>query len=186
MKVVILTGGVGSRFSSVLPKALALIGEKPIIWHIMKQYSHFGYNDFIIVLGNFYKVIKSELPQYCPNEFKLKFVDTGFMTKNGSRIKKIAPFVEDNSFFLTWCDGLADINIQELLKFHKSHNKLATVSAVKPVSQYGYLEIKKNQVISFIEKPTLTNDWINGAYLCLNLGFLITSRILIVSGKKNQ
>ena len=170
MKVVILTGGIGSRFSLKSPKALALIGEKPIIWHIMKQYSHFGFNEFIIVLGHFGEFIKKELPKYCSDEFRIQFVDTGLGTKNGSRIKKIEPTVGKNTFMLTWCDGLSDINIQDLLVFHKSHKKLATVTAVNPVSIYGYLDINQNQVVTFNEKPKLENDWINGAFFVLEPG----------------
>jgi glucose-1-phosphate cytidylyltransferase len=167
MKVAILTGGIGSRFSSSVPKALALIGEKPIIWHIMKTYFHYGFNEFVIVLGHFSKIIRNELPQFCSKEFDLKFIDTGYSVKNGSRIKQLEPYVQGNKFFLTWCDGLADINIQKLLDFHDSSKKLATVTAVKPISQYGYMKLDNNQVVAFNEKPILKDDWINGAYFVL-------------------
>jgi glucose-1-phosphate cytidylyltransferase len=170
MKVVILTGGVGSRFSSESPKALAMIGEKAILWHIMKHYSHYGFNDFIIVLGYFSKIIKKELPKYCSDEFNVQFIETGLNTKNGSRIKQIEKYVDKNTFMLTWCDGLSDINFHNLLNFHRSHKKLATVTAVNPVSKYGYLEIRQNKVISFNEKPRLKNDWVNGAFFILEPG----------------
>jgi glucose-1-phosphate cytidylyltransferase len=192
MKVVILAGGLGSRIfeeSNNKPKAMVRIGEQPILWHIMKYYSHFGFNEFVIALG--YKgecitqwmlqqarVLNSEkMPtnESCTLEvpvdnrdsqkWKVHLVDTGQKTQNGGRIKRLAPLLSDQTFMLTWCDGLADINLQSLLNFHNTHNRLATVTAVRPPSRFGHLVLKGDRVLRFNEKPRL--NWINGAFFVL-------------------
>jgi len=192
MKVAILAGGSGTRISeetTTRPKAMVEIGGQPILWHIMKYYYHFGFNEFVIALG--YKgeyithwmqeqACMSDLKKILPNKahtfeislsnsgrrsLKVHLVDTGQKTLTGGRIKRLAPWLGDQTFMLTWCDGLADVNLHSLLKFHRSHGQLATVTAVRPPSRYGHLVLKGDRVVQFKEKPRV--DWINGAFFVL-------------------
>ena len=191
MKVAILAGGQGSRLSEeteIRPKPMVEIGDRPILWHIMKIYSHFNYNDFVIALGYKGEFIKKYMVDYCriSNDLKVDFatgnveskgindtnwtvdlIDTGANTNTGGRIKRLADHVGNETFMLTWGDGVSDINIDELLKFHKSHGKLATLTAVRPPARYGYMSFDGNSITNFEEKPQIGEGWINGAFFVL-------------------
>ena len=193
MKVVILAGGFGTRISEeshLRPKPMIEIGEKPIIWHIMKIYSHYGFNEFIICLGYKSHMIKEFFADYylhtsdvtfdlSKNEmevhnnysepWKVTLVDTGLNTLTGGRVKRIKDYLpEDEPFMLTYGDGVSDINLKELLSFHKSHNKIATITAVNLSGRFGVLDIEDNQSIStFAEKTKEDGGWINGGFMVL-------------------
>ena len=194
MKVVILAGGFGTRISEeshLKPKPMIEIGEKPIIWHIMKIYEHYGYNDFIICLGYKGYIIKEffinyfyhnsdvtidlnsnkiEVHKSNKDSFKVTLVDTGINTKTAGRIKRIKEYISPGeSFMLTYGDGVADIKINDLVQFHKSHNKIATVTSVQPAGRFGSLDIDNNmKVTKFIEKPIGDGYWINAGFFVLN------------------
>lgn len=193
MKVVILAGGFGTRIgeeTQLIPKPMIEIGGKPILWHIMKEYSHFGYNEFIICAGYKQHVIKKFFADYMlhnsdvtfefqganrvyiHNNFsepwKVTIIDTGYDTLTGGRVKKIQPYVNGENFFLTYGDGVSDVNINELLKFHKSHGKICTITAVKPESRFGYLDFDGDQVLAFREKSKEDVGWINAGYMVMN------------------
>ncbi len=192
MKVVILAGGVGSRLAEetqVRPKPMVEIGEKPILWHIMKIYSKYGFDDFIICLGYKGYVIKEYFHNYflhnCnvtldvrnqqltvhQNEaehWKVTLVDTGADTMTGGRVKRVQPYVDNERFMMTYGDGLADIEIDSLAKYHDSHGKMATVTAVKPIGRFGAMDIKDSQEVrAFQEKPDGDGSWINGGFFVL-------------------
>ena len=193
MKVVILAGGFGTRISEesqLIPKPMIEIGGKPILWHIMKEYSHFGYNEFIICAGYKQHVIKSFFADYAlhnsdvtfdfqganrirvHNNFsepwKVTVVDTGYDSLTGKRIKLIQPYIDDDNFFLTYGDGVSDVNINELLKFHETHGKICTITAVKPDSRFGYIDFDGDKVLAFREKSKEDVGWINAGYMVLN------------------
>lgn len=187
MKVVILAGGLGSRLiekTNIIPKPMVEIGNKPIIWHIMKYFSHYGFNEFIICLGYKGEVIKDYFTSYYSNNrdltvdlgtnnyevhnqhnenWKISLIDTGEETLTGARIAKIKKYTEGNRFFLTYGDGLADINLNSLLKHHINSGKKCTVSAVKPEGRFGVIKFLENQ-ISFSEKNIKDVDWVNGGF----------------------
>lgn len=168
MEVVILCGGRGTRMGSdELPKALFPIGRKPILWHIMNIYSHYGFKDFILCLG--YK--GNKIKEYFANakDWNIKFADTGLDTNTGGRINRIREHIKGNSFFATYGDGLADIDLNKLLDFHRSHNKAATLTAVRPSSPFGIVGIDAHtaSVTHFEEKPVL-DHWINGGFFIFN------------------
>ena len=192
MKVVILAGGLGTRLSEetdIRPKPMVEIGDYPIIWHIMKIYSHYGFNDFIICLGYKGYIIKEYFANYFLHKsdvqieiqsnrttylnssiepWKITLVDTGLNTMTGGRIKRIMKYLDNETFMLTYGDGLSDINISKLLKFHQHNRKMATVTAVQPAGRFGSLAIDLNDNISsFIEKPPGDNFWINGGFFVL-------------------
>lgn len=192
MKVVILAGGRGTRINEeteVLPKPMIEIGGKPIIWHIMKLYSHYGFDDFIICLGYRGYMIKEYFSHYfmhmsdvtidlsknitkihstASEPWKITLVDTGLETMTGSRLKRVKKYIGDQVFLLTYGDGLADINIKELVKFHKKNKKLATLTAIQNVGRFGVLNIDaRNKVSSFLEKPIGEGGWINGGFFVL-------------------
>jgi glucose-1-phosphate cytidylyltransferase len=191
MKVVILAGGLGTRISEesiIKPKPLVEIGGKPIIWHIMKHYSHFGLNDFIICCGYKGYLIKEYFTNYSlhttditvdvrsnnidvhnktTEPWKITLIDTGQDSQTGDRIKKIEQFVSED-FCLTYGDGLSAVNIKKLINFHKRNKKLASVTAVKPAGRFGAMELKKNLVTNFLEKPSGDGGWINGGFFVLN------------------
>jgi glucose-1-phosphate cytidylyltransferase len=192
MKLVILAGGRGTRLSEetiVKPKPLIEIGGMPIIWHIMKMYSSFGINDFIICCGYKGYLIKEFFSNYSlhtsdvtintkknkiithkkkTENWNITLVNTGDKTMTGGRILKIKDYVDD-TFCLTYGDGLADININELIKFHNKKKKLATVTIVKPQARFGSVKVNnKNEVISFKEKSDIETGWINGGFFILN------------------
>lgn len=171
MQVVILCGGKGTRMGKDLqgglPKALITIGNRPIIWHIMKYYSYFGFNDFILCLGYKGDDIVKYFKKY--KEFKIRFVNTGIETNTGGRIKQVRKFIDSNMFFATYGDGLSNVNLLSLLKFHIAHKKIATLTAVKPHLNFGIVSIEShtNLINQFEEKPLLDN-WINGGFFIFN------------------
>lgn len=175
MKVVILAGGYGTRlteYTSDIPKPLVKIGNVPILTHIMRFFSSFGFNSFIIAAGYKQKVIfdyykdSITLQKEFPN---LKIVNTGKDTMTGGRILKLKHYFNENeNFFMTYGDGLSDVNLNELKKFHDSHGKIATVTAVHPPVRFGELEITNDRVTNFEEKPQAKAGWINGGFFILN------------------
>lgn len=194
MKVAILAGGHGTRLAEeteVKPKPMVEIGGKPILWHIMMIYSHYGFKDFVIALGYKGEVIKKYIMDYCALysdltvnlkngdvkyhnghnlDWTVQLIDTGLHTMTGGRIKRLAPYMENKTFMLTWGDGVSDININELLAFHRSHGKMATLTAVRPPARYGHLKLKDDIVQEFSEKPQTGEGWINGAFFVLEPG----------------
>ena len=201
MKVAILAGGLGTRLAEeteIRPKPMVEIGGRPILWHIMKIYSHFGLNEFVIALGYKGEYIKRYFVDYCSlngnlqvdlarglvhrqdegagalttENWSVDLVETGLKTQTGGRIKRLAPFLSDSTFMLTWGDGLADVDITRLLDFHYSHGRLATVTAVRPPARFGRLDLVGEQVVRFTEKPQLEAGWINGAFFVLEPGVM--------------
>ena len=191
MKVVILAGGFGTRLAEEthsIPKPMVEIGGKPILWHIMKIYSTYGFNDFVICLGYKGYVIKEYFANYFLHNsdvtidiknnsmeihnnysepWKVTLVDTGLNTMTGGRIKRVAKYLDDETFMLTYGDGVGDINIKELVEFHKNHGKLATVTATQPEGRFGALKLENNKVANFAEKMDNRNSWINGGFFVL-------------------
>lgn len=190
MKVVILCGGKGTRIREVndtIPKPMLTIGTKPILEHIMNIYSHYGFNDFILCLGyNAWKIKEYFLNyRFFNSDFKLRigsdhkitfynnknydnwniiFADTEFDTMTGARVYMVKKYIKNQRFMLTYGDGVANINIKELLKFHLSHKKIGTVTAVRPVSRFGELKLEGNKAIKFEEKPQTSDGYINGGF----------------------
>jgi glucose-1-phosphate cytidylyltransferase len=194
LKVAILAGGFGTRLieeTSTKSKAMVEIGGRPILWHIMMHYSHFGFNEFVVALGykgesvkqwmqEYYSLNKNVIVETSTNEVVFRdknsqsqsawtthLVDTGQETLSGGRIKRLAPILNNRTFMLTWCDAVADINLHALVKFHRSHGRLATVTAVRPPTRFGHLVIEGNKVTQFKEKPPDAEGWINGAFFVL-------------------
>jgi len=192
MKVVIFAGGLGTRIAEetdTRPKPMVEIGGKPILWHIMKIYSHFGFDEFIICLGYKGYLIKEYFMHYFlhnsditielgsnkldvhytnTDPFKVTLVDTGLSTKTAGRLKKVRQYIGDEDFMLTYGDGVADIDLSALLKFHKAHGKVATVTAIQPEARFGGMELGADgQVKSFKEKPKGDGKWINGGFFVL-------------------
>ncbi len=194
MKVAILAGGVGSRLAEeteIKPKPMVEIGGKPILWHIMMLYAFYGFKDFVIALGYKGEQIKKYMVDYAALNGNLKvnlrtgkidmqsgfrpdwnveLVDTGIATLTGGRIKRLQPYLGNETFMLTWGDGISDVNLRELLAFHRSHGKLATLTAVRPPARFGHLTFDGNRVASFEEKPQTAEGWINGAFFVLEPG----------------
>jgi glucose-1-phosphate cytidylyltransferase len=192
MKVAILAGGLGSRLAEetrIHPKPLVEIGGRPILWHIMKQYEHAGYNEFFIALGFKGEMIKRYFLDYCSLSSNLHvslkdgeinrhdegsnlnwdvhLIDTGIHSMTGGRIKRLEPYLNDGTFMLTWGDGVSNVDLKKLLQFHKSHGKLATLTAVRPPARYGHLDFDGDRVSKFSEKPQTSGGWINGAFFVL-------------------
>jgi glucose-1-phosphate cytidylyltransferase len=195
MKVVILAGGLGTRLTeetTVRPKPMIEIGGKPILWHIMKIYEHYGYDDFVICLGYKGHIIKEYFINYylynsditvelgsnkmdihytTSESFKVTLIDTGLETNTAGRIKKIQKYTNNETFMLTYGDGVSNINIKELVKFHKSHGKLASLTSVQLPGKFGTLNIKDDTSVShFQEKPPGDGIWINGGFFVLEPG----------------
>ncbi|MEA2076484.1 MAG: glucose-1-phosphate cytidylyltransferase [Candidatus Marinimicrobia bacterium] len=170
MKVVIFAGGKGSRISeeSVLrPKPMIEIGGKPIIWHIMKHYASYGHNEFVICLGYKGEMIKEYFHDYS-EEFKISLVDTGLETMTAGRLKRVQEYLDNETFMLTYGDGVSDININKLIDFHKSKQALATMTGIQPQSRFGILDIDDDDMVkTFQEKPKNENVWINGGFFVL-------------------
>jgi glucose-1-phosphate cytidylyltransferase len=174
MKVVILAGGFGTRLSEYtksIPKPMIKIGGLPILVRIMKHYAKFGFNEFYIALGYKGNVIKNYFKK---NKFnwKVNLIRTGKNTMTGGRLKRLKKYLNGESFFLTYGDGLSDINIIKLLKFHKKNKKLVTVTAVRPPARFGALKLKGNFVSYFKEKSRMDEGWINGGFFVVNFNFL--------------
>lgn len=194
MKVVILAGGLGSRLSeetTLKPKPMVEIGEKPILWHIMKIYSHYGFNEFVILCGYKGYLIKEYFTNYYlhtsdvyvdlennktgfinnnAEPWKVHLIDTGNETMTGGRIKRVKDIIGDEDFMLTYGDGVANINIDELIKFHKSHNKLITMTASQPEGRFGAINLQDETglVREFLEKPKGDGDWVNAGFFVCN------------------
>jgi glucose-1-phosphate cytidylyltransferase len=205
MKVGILAGGRGSRLAEeteVRPKPMVEIGGYPILWHIMKQYASYGFNDFVIALGYKGEYIKKYFADYCSLngdvtvdfrtgrvagngngnvDWKVTLVETGLDTATGGRIKRLGPYFKRETFMLTWGDGVSDIDLRKLLQFHRSHGKVATLTAVRPPARYGHLELEGCRVANFSEKPQTAEGWINGAF------FVLEPQVLdYIEGDKTQ
>ncbi len=194
MKVAILAGGVGTRLveeTEIKPKPMVEIGGRPIIWHIMMHYSYYGFKKFVIALGYKGDAIKKYMVDYSSlnsnltvdlgtgsveihdgkrQDWKVELIDTGIPTLTGGRIKRLRPYLEDKTFMLTWGDGVSDVNLYDLLEFHLSHGKLATLTAVRPPARFGHLEFEGDNVALFSEKPQTAGGWINGAFFVLEPG----------------
>ena len=176
VKVVILAGGLGTRISghsNGLPKPLVEIGGKPILWHIMMNYAYQGFERFIIAVGHKGESIRRHFTsngRLGSPACDVRFVDTGDETATGGRLKRLANVIGDGTFMMTWADGLADIDLAALLAFHRSHGKLATVTAVHPPTHFGHLSLEGDRVAHFVEKPPCGEGWINGAFFALEPG----------------
>jgi glucose-1-phosphate cytidylyltransferase len=173
MKVVILAGGLGSRISEytgTIPKPMIRIGEKPILWHIMKIYSKFGYKDFYIALGHKGEIIKE---YFSKNSFgwNINLIETGEETMTGGRIKRLKNYIGKETFMLTYGDGLSNININELLKFHEKNKKLVTMTVVRPPARFGVVKLEGEAVTYFKEKSKLDEGWINGGFFVIQPEF---------------
>ena len=191
MKVIILAGGFGSRLSEyteIIPKPMVKIGGRPILWHIMHNYATFGHKDFYLALGYKAEIIKEYFLHYRSlnadfkvdlstgdvEPYQLDDVDwrvtlayTGLKTMTGGRVKQLKSFIGNETFMLTYGDGVADINFDALLKFHKSHGKMVTITAVHPGARFGELNIEDQKVVTFQEKPQISQGWINGGYFIM-------------------
>lgn len=194
MKTVILAGGFGTRLAEetdARPKPMVEIGGQPILWHIMSVYAAYGYSDFIVALGYLGHFIKNYFLNlyYMHNDFSIhladgrvdvhdgirsdwviQLVDTGLHTHTGGRIKRLAPWIGNETFMVTYGDGLADIDIAKLVEFHRKHGKLATITAVRPPARFGGLAFQGDLVSQFIEKPQIGEGWINGGFFVLEPG----------------
>ena len=191
MKVVILAGGLGTRLSEeteLRPKPMVEIGERPILWHIMKIYAAHGFREFIIALGYKGEFVKNFFLNYhhlhCnltvhlrdgnvdvhdgdEEDWTVHLVDTGLKTETGGRIKRLAPVIGQEPFLLTYGDGLASVNIRNLVQFHREQGRLATVTAVRPPARFGGMVLSNNHVVDFKEKPQIGEGWINGGFFVL-------------------
>lgn len=195
MKALILAGGFGARLSEytdTVPKPMVPIGGHPVVWHIMKRYAAYGHTDFVLALGYKAQLIKEYfLNFYSLNadftvdlatgalafhharkvDWRVTLVDTGLETMTGGRVRRAKPYLGDETCFLTYGDGVADIDLDALLRFHRSHGKLVTVTAVHPVARFGELSVERDQVKTFQEKPQTAQGWINGGYFVIEPGF---------------
>jgi glucose-1-phosphate cytidylyltransferase len=189
MKVVILAGGLGTRLAEeteVKPKPMVEIGGKPILWHIMKHYSHYGFKEFFIALGYKSDVIKRFFLDYYTlngsmtidfssgkvemqnkecEDWLLHLMDTDTQTNTGGRVKRLEPWLREGTFMVTYGDGVCNVNLQDLLSFHHSHKRIATVTAVRPPARFGGLVFDGDMVAEFTEKPQIGEGWINGGFL---------------------
>ena len=194
MKVAILAGGLGSRLAEeteVRPKPMVEIGGRPILWHIMRHYHSYGHDHFLIALGYKGEHIKRwardmatldgdmtvrtgsgevERHRTASPDWSIHLVETGLPTLTGGRIKRLRSAIGNETFMLTWGDGVSDVDLDKLLAFHRSHGKLATMTAVRPPARYGYLEFDGDRVQRFTEKPQTREGWINGAFFVLEPG----------------
>ncbi len=190
MKTVILCGGLGTRLreeTEFRPKPMIMIGDKPILWHIMKLYSHYGFNDFILCLGYKGEVIKNFFLEYdlvnsdftiClgtkeitrhskiydERDWQVTLADTGNGTLTGGRVKKIEKYIDEDTFIMTYGDGLSNVNLKELIRFHRDKGKIATVTGVRPIARFGELLVDGDLVKTFSEKPQIENGWISGGF----------------------
>ena len=191
MKVVILAGGLGTRLAEeteTRPKPMVEIGGRPILWHIMKHYAHFGHREFFVAVGYKGEQIKRYFLDYhhlssnmtidlsdgrierhsqVSDDWVINLIETGLDTQTGGRIKRLEPWLRDATFMVTYGDGVCNVNIAELLRLHRSHGKIATVTAVRPPARFGGLVFDGDLVAQFVEKPQIGEGWINGGYLVL-------------------
>jgi glucose-1-phosphate cytidylyltransferase len=195
MKVIILAGGFGTRlaeYTNVIPKPMVPVGGRPILWHIMQTFAHFGHKDFYVALGYKAEVIKDYFLNYRALnadfsvdlasgdvtsyqvdtvDWKVTLVHTGNDSMTGGRVKRLKSFIGNEACMLTYGDGVANIDLDALLAFHRSHGKMVTISAVRPAARFGELEIDGSRVMSFQEKPQLHDGWINGGYFIVEPEF---------------
>jgi len=195
MKVILLAGGFGTRLSEYtesLPKPMVTIGGKPILWHIMKYYAHYGHNQFYVALGYKAEVVKDYFLHYRTIntdftvnlksgevnthqqdevDWEVTLVDTGMQSMTGGRVKRMKPYICNETCLLTYGDGVADVDLNKLVAFHKNHGKMITMTAVHPGARFGELEMRNEQVISFQEKPQTAQGWINGGYFVIEPHF---------------
>ena len=173
MKVVILAGGFGTRLSEYtesIPKPMVPIGGKPIIEHIMGIYASYGHKEFYVALGYKGEVIKKYFQNF-KKDWKINLIETGADTYTGGRLKRLEKYLMNENFLLTYGDGLSNININELIKFHETHKKIVTISAVRPPARFGSLSLKGSEVIKFKEKTQLGESWINGGFFVIKPEF---------------
>ena len=195
MKVILLAGGLGTRlaeYTNVIPKPMVQVGGKPILWHIMKTYAYYGHKDFYVALGYKAEVIKDYFINYralncdftidlasgnmMPHkldsiDWKVTLINTGDASMTGGRVKRMQKFIGNETCFLTYGDGLSDVDLDSLLAFHRSHGKMVTVTAVRPSARFGELEMNGNRVIHFAEKPQMHSGWINGGFFVIEPEF---------------
>ncbi len=195
MKVILLAGGFGSRLSEYtdsIPKPMVSIGGRPILWHIMQHYAAYGHKDFYLALGYKAHVVKEYFLNYRalnadfsvdlksgvvkPHQldevdWRVTLVDTGLHTMTGGRVKRMQTFIGDETFLLTYGDGVSNLDLEALLNFHRGHGKLVTMTAVRPPARFGELELNNTEVIRFQEKPQLHEGWINGGFFVIEPGF---------------
>ena len=173
MKVVILAGGLGTRLQELtktIPKPMVKVGGKPLIEHIMQHYSNYGYKDFYIALGYKGKLIK----RYFKKKFKrwnINLIETGKNTMTGGRLKRLSKYLDNKTFLMTYGDGISNINLKKLVRFHKKYNKTITLSAVRPPARFGAIKISGNKVKYFKEKSKLDEGWINGGFFVIEKNF---------------
>jgi glucose-1-phosphate cytidylyltransferase len=191
MKVAILAGGAGSRLAEetkVKPKPIVEIGGLPILWHIMKIFDHYDFKEFVIALGYKGEMIREFFENFAYNncnvkidlstrnveyddfsqvDWKVELISTGLPTLTGGRIKRLKPFVGKGTFMCTYGDGVSDLNLRDLVAFHRSHGKLATLTAVRPPARYGHLKFEGDRIVEFVEKPQTAEGWINGGFFVL-------------------
>jgi glucose-1-phosphate cytidylyltransferase len=195
MKVLILAGGYGTRlaeYTDAIPKPMVPVGGHPILWHIMKAYSAYGHTEFFVALGYKGEVIKDYFLNYYSlnsdltvdlgtgsithhnsdtDDWRITLVDTGISAMTGARVKRMQSYLETETFFLTYGDGLSDLDLNSLLRFHRSHGKLVTVTAVHPGARFGELYLNEQMVVDFAEKPQVRQGWINGGFFVIEPGF---------------
>lgn len=196
MKVIILAGGFGTRLSEytdTIPKPMVTVGGRPIIWHIMQTFASHGHKDFLLALGYKAETLKEYFLNYKalnsdfkvdlasgdvtplevePIDWNVTLVDTGLNSMTGGRVKRLAPLLDNEPFMVTYGDGVANVDVEALVDFHKGHGKMITVTAVHPSARFGELEIDNDQIKSFKEKPQTGNGWINGGYFVVQPEFL--------------
>ncbi len=196
MKVVILAGGFGTRlgeYTHKIPKPMVQIGGRPILFHIMKHYAFYDKKDFIIALGYKSEFIKDYFLNFCSRQsdftvnlnsgiitthnrgkydWNVTLIDTGLNTMTGGRLKRLTSYIKDSTFMVTYGDGLSDVNINSLLKFHTDHGKMVTMTGVRPSARFGEIQTEKNKVLSFKEKPQLQKGWISGGFFVFKKTFL--------------
>jgi glucose-1-phosphate cytidylyltransferase len=168
-KVVILAGGMGTRLAEeteIKPKPMVEIGRKPLLWHIMKYYAHYGFKEFFIALGYKGEIIEQffHAPNAQMQDWQVHLMDTGMDTMTGGRLRRLEPQLKDSTFMLTYGDGVSNVELKELLAFHHKHGKMATVTAVRPPARFGGIELKGDKVAKFTEKPQIGEGWINGGF----------------------
>tara|TARA_B100000787_G_scaffold54847_1_gene39840 strand:+ start:13871 stop:14581 length:711 start_codon:yes stop_codon:yes gene_type:complete len=182
MQLVIFAGGLGTRISEetdYIPKPMVKIGKKPILWHIIKYYSMFGFSEFIICGGYKIKIIKDYFKKYNKDKtWNIKVVETGKNSNTGERLKRVKKYI-NNTFCLTYGDGLSNVNISQLINFHKKNKTLVTLTTVKPIPHFGKIIFKGNKVVKFLEKDPKKENWINGGF------FVCEKKIFNYLNKKN-